>query len=430
MSAVELVAYAGAVVVLALLLLRPNAGICAMIAYYPLIEFPRSVVPGVNAETIFVALALVLTLMRSGLRMPPVRVSAPVIMFVAVMIVGWLVANTNVWIDIGLERYTEWGRLKVAKQRVFTALLFFVVYWWAYDPAMRRRLLEAISLGLLIVSAPTVVDGLLKLGTGVRADGFFINSNHPGILMASFLVVPIHLAFGAGLPRWRRGLHFASYAIGALALVLTLSRAAWLAAALSHVVWFAYTNRAILVAGVGAGVLAATIAWPLVPGLIRDRISHTFETSTRVYRVVGGANLEGSAGSRLALYRTGFDMWAARPFLGHGSETFRILSPRYGSRYGILNFRPPHSVPLKLAAENGLLGVVALGWLGVAYAALGLALRRRAGEGRDLGPLLLAVGSAVVVSNLFHTSFLILSVASAFFWVLLALSARLYFARE
>ena len=80
MTPLEMAAGSVALLVLVLLLARPVTGIVALALVYPLILVaPRLPVPGMNVETTLVGVALALTLLRFGLRIPPPRYSLPVI---------------------------------------------------------------------------------------------------------------------------------------------------------------------------------------------------------------------------------------------------------------------------------------------------------------------------------------------------------------
>ena len=65
-------ASAGALIVLGLLFARPQLGIVALAAFFPLNPYViRLPLPGLNFETVFIAIAMGLTLLCFGFRIPP-----------------------------------------------------------------------------------------------------------------------------------------------------------------------------------------------------------------------------------------------------------------------------------------------------------------------------------------------------------------------
>ena len=417
----------GATLVVVLLAVRPLWGVGALLAFYPLIPFvPRSPVPGFNAETILVSFAMILTFARSGMRLPPLSVAGPLLAFLAVVLIGWFVANASG--DPLIQALDVFDRLKAAKSRAFTCLLFFVVYWRVTDRRQIVGMLTAISLGTLFISVAAILSFILGLGSSERASGLFTNSNLTGDFLAVWALVPLYLMRQPELSRLVRALQLVSYGLAMLALVLTLSRGGWVASVVAHGFFLLWLNRKLLVVGVVALLLAGTVAFPLVPGLIRERITGTFEGGSAVYQVAGNVELEGSAGIRVAVYRTGLDLFLKSPLWGHGGDTFSALSQREGARYGVYKARSPHSLFVKLAAEFGLIGLGMLAWLSLAVLTLGWRLFSTRGPDRELGALLLSAGFATGAANLFHTDFLISAPASGFFWALLAMAAQRFYA--
>ena len=424
MSGVELFASVAALFVFILLTWRPPLGVAALVAFYPLQDVvPDTPVPGLNAETILVAYAMVLTLGRSGLRLPPLRITAPVLALVAVIVLAFLIGRT------GIETYDPLGRtwfdLKYLKYQTFSALLFFIAFWWIRDPREGRRVLEGISVAISLVACVALMD----LSDGVeRISGLFPNTNTTGMVLGIFMLCPLHLVWFGDVSARRRIFHGGVYLIAGVVMVLTLSRGAWLAAVVGHFIWFMLVDRRVLIVGAATGMVALTLSLPLVPEQVRERIAHTFETGSTVYQVGGNVTLEGSAASRVVLHRVGLDMFLDSPIWGHGSNVFRLQSVRYGARYGLLRRTPPHSLPIKLATESGLLGIMALFWLALAVLALGMRLYAVGGVDRSLGILLVCVGMATGTANLTATDFLTSPVAAAFFWAVLGVATRRYFA--
>src|SRR5262245_66462611 len=82
-----------ALVILVLLAYKPALGVALLVAVFPLDAWsPRAPVPGLNTETVLVGVALAVTVLRFGARLPPLRYSGPVLAFIAVMFVAFALA--------------------------------------------------------------------------------------------------------------------------------------------------------------------------------------------------------------------------------------------------------------------------------------------------------------------------------------------------
>ena len=171
-------------------------------------------------------------------------------------------------------------------------------------------------------------------------------------------------------------------------------------------------------------LLALTVAFPLLPYSVRDRIEETFRIRNTVFQAAGASYFETSAATRIVFYRIGGDMFLDSPIWGHGLGSFNLLTPEYGARYGMLQHKDPHSLITKLGTEMGLLGLGVFVWIAVLVVQLGRRLWREDEDESTLGPLLLAIGMALLVGNLVSTSFIHIHLISAFFWLLFGMAAR------
>ncbi len=426
MTLANWLALGGATVVLGLVVSRPRLGFIALAAFYPLYDYvPRSPLPGLNWETVVTGLAVGVTLLRFGFRTPPLRFSGPVTCYILILFIGFLV--TASWAPARLPGFSSFELFKVAKSSAFTAVLFFPVYFWLAHPLDRRRVLEGMSLGLAPVAIATVLDAVFKItpsGAAGRATGLLPNPSAVGLYLAAFSLIQLHLFLDREITAPRRYLHLALYAMSLSGVVLSLARGGWLALILGHVVWFMYRSRRMLLLLVVALLLALTVAFPLLPYSVRERIEDTFRTRNVVFQAAGASSFEASAASRIVFYRIGGDMFLDSPVWGHGLGSFKLLTPKYGARYGMLKYKDPHSLIIKLGAEMGLLGLGVFVWLAVLVVQLGRRLWREDEDERTLGPLLLAIGMALLVGNLVSTSFMYNHQISVFFWLLFGMAAR------
>lgn len=426
-----------ALVVLALLAYRPAWGVAVLAATFPLDPWgPRLPVPGVNTETILIGVALAVTVLRFGARLPPVRYSGPVISFVLVMLLAFALAvpwaRNMQTVDGGTA---IWTVFKVWKSITFTSLLFFPVYWWSETSEERERMLCALCIGLFISSVAGVVDYFVKINPSrviaERTVGLVGDPNAMAETIGAMMFVPLYLLSSASSRRrgWK-AFAVLSYATGALAMVMSLSRGNWIAMIAAHFVYLLLVNRVLLVAGVASVVVVATIGFPLLPEVVQDRILETRRAGNIVYGVPAAMNLESSTASRIVLARIGLDMFERSPVWGNGLHSFNFRTPEFGAKYGILIPRDSHNLVVKMAADAGLIGLTVLAWLILAVLWTGRRLWRSTSPEHALGAVLLAGATHVLVANLSATSFLYAKQSSAQFWMLFALAARAYVERE
>ena len=424
-----------ALIALVLLFWRPVAGLTFLVAIFPVDPFsPRLPVPGMNTETILLGVAFAMTVLRFGARLPPLRYSGPVVAFIGVMALGLLVSVP--WALKVAQQTDEpaiWFIFKSWKSISFSALFFFATYWWLRRPADRRNMLEAISFGVWISAAVGLADfvlGLTDIGALGRATGLQGDPNAMAEAVGSMMFVSLHLAlYARELPIWRRLFHGMSYGLAFFAVVFSLSRGNWVALVFAHAVYFLLVNRALLFAMVVSVVLAATVAFPFLPEVVRERVLVTGRTSNTVYSVQGAYGLETSAAMRVVFTKIGYDMWLESPLWGQGLDSFQFRAPEMGARYGFFQAKDAHNIVVKLAAENGLIGLASFAWLAWAVFRCGRRLWRSDSPEYQLGAVLLAGGAHVMVASLSTDSFLYAKQISAYFWVLYALCARGYVER-
>ncbi|HTO06343.1 MAG TPA: O-antigen ligase family protein [Myxococcota bacterium] len=418
-----------AALALALMFWRPVVALVFVAAFFPLDAVsPRLGVPGVNTETILLLSALAVTILRFGARLPPLRYSAPVIAFIVVMGAGFLLSVpwARKMTVMGGEP-AIWYTFKHWKSATFSTLFFFASYWWFSRPADRQRMLEALSFGTLLSSVIALVDfvhpftsnGALGRATGLQGDP---NGTACAIGMAMF--ASLYLVFWApDVSFMRRAFHLGTYAISFLAVVLTLSRGNYVALVVAHLVFFALLNRGLLIAGVATVALLSTVAFPLLPSVVRERIEYTASGGAG-YRVAGGERLEGSTAQRLVLVQTGLDMFRTSPIWGRGLNFFFFRTPEFSAKYGSLEQRDAHNLLVKMAVEMGMIGVGVLLWIWWAVYRCGRRLWKANTVDYRLGAVLLASGAHLLVANFSTNAFITTSQISSYFWILYGMSAR------
>jgi O-antigen ligase len=232
----------------------------------------------------------------------------------------------------------------------------------------------------------------------------FFDPNFTGI----YLVLTINLLFGwrisaggvkppasggAGAPIW---CFYAGLLVCGTALVLTFSRSAWLAMAVSIFVWGVFKSRKLLIGALLIGFLAY-FAVPRVQT-----------------RIAGGTDPDDSARLRFQSWSNTLQIAKEHPVLGVGFNTFRYAQ----AREGLFDWRQPlgghagagsDSSLLLVFATTGILGF--LSYLGILGRIGVVGLQSRA-------ILKLSVLAALLVNSLFINS-LFYPPIMLFFWFML-----------
>ena len=213
------------------------------------------------------------------------------------------------------------------------------------EPArLRRTWLVAI----VAVTSFVVLSGLFQFALGQRTAGAFLRDAAFGHSnqTASYLVMALPVAVSvliagafSGGPRILAGL---TVILGAVALLLTQSLAAWLAAAVIGVVIAArFASRrawlvgSALVVVIGVSVLIAAPRW---------------EKFTTAWFAM-------STGWRLSWWAGALRVIAERPVFGVGPRNFIFID---GPAYGFRSTFHAHNLYLNVATEHGLVGLVLL----------------------------------------------------------------------
>ncbi len=200
--------------------------------------------------------------------------------------------------------------------------------------------------------------------------------------------------------------------LGSIALIGTLSRASWIAAAFSiSVTCFAFTRSG------GRRRVAVPVLLLLFVGGVAVMFQSTI--STRLT-----ADDDGSARGRVPLMVTALEIIGDHPELGVGVNSYVAALPRYESTFSGEWLYTVHNRYLLVAAETGLGGLIAFLWF------LAVTIRRGWVRWRQGDPLLspLALGfTAALGGQMIHMSVDIFNSRSAIelLWVVAALIAAM-----
>lgn len=349
---------------------------------------------------------------------------------VDLLLVGWLVLGalsaafaTNPWL---------------ATRALAISVSSVLIFWTAralHDAGLARPLLRAVALGIVLVAVTSLLQTY-----GVRTELFSLN-RAPGGTLGNRNFIAHAAAFGfpaillvALTARHAAGMLVASLGTAILAgtLVLTRSRAAWLAFGVALLlillamfvspvlrragrVWFRLAVVLVLVAG---GVAAAI----LVPNTLRWRSDDPYlDTVRRVAEYE-----EGSGRGRLVQYGRSMRMAAAHPVLGVGPGNWGVEYPEHAARsdpsmsrsQGGMTANPwPSSDWIASIAERGFLPTLLLA---IALAAIALhawhQLRQAMTPEEGLrASAILATLAATVIAGAFD-AVLLLALPSFFVW--------------
>jgi O-antigen ligase len=237
-----------------------------------------------------------------------------------------------------------------------------------------------------------------------RIRGLYGSPNNLGLYLGRIVPIIVAFLFFGGDRRRRWGYLAAGVPI-LVCLYLTYSRGAWLLGVPAALLFIGVLRgwRALL-AAVGAAV-AALVA--LLPFAGAERVRTLFDLS-------GGTALH-----RLRLWEATVNMIRDHPLWGVGLDNFLYQHPRYmlPEAWQEPDLSHPHNILLDWWTRLGVLGVVALIWMEVAFFRLGLRLYRSLNEA-DLRALVMGLMASMVdflAHGLIDNSFFLVDLAFVFF---------------
>jgi O-antigen ligase len=269
------------------------------------------------------------------------------------------------------------------------------------EPADLRRLLACLAIaggvaGIVAVAGGT--DQSLVGGGAVATNRAQASFQQPNVL-AFFLVMAIPVAIGLTAGRSLGGrIFYLALAGGAVwGLMLTLSRTGLIGTAVGLCVllmWPGFRRMAVV-------ALAALLIFSMVN---LDSIAESRQASVVGERLATlGSSQTVERDPRFEIYDGALEMIADHPLAGVGAGNFSLVADRYSIRdHEGAAFDHAHNVLLTVAAELGVLGVLALLWVVVAIArdawrAVG---RRRDPRTGVLGLAVVAAFAAVAIPSL------------------------------
>jgi len=315
-----------------------------------------------------------------------------------------------------------WLAMRAAALSASAVMLFWIARALR-ETGRARPLLNALALAVVLAAVTAL---LQAYGLDLT---IFPRSRAPGGTLGNRNFVGHAAAFGLPLVILAalRAKRFAFASIGVTivfaSLVLTRSRAAWLACAASLAVFFVamlisrkmpWRRAAGVIVFATAGIAAAL----LLPNALRWRSDNPYLES-----VQGVVNYEGGSGrGRLVQYAHSLRMAAAHPILGVGAGNWPVRYPEYAARNdGSLNdsepgttFNPwPSSDWVAFVSERGLAAATLLAIVFVTLFVRGLR-SLRGEEGWEAATLLATVAAACVAGA--FDAVLLLALPSFIVW--------------
>jgi O-antigen ligase len=271
----------------------------------------------------------------------------PWLAFIATAILSTLFAeNQNVAVFGIYSRYDG----------LVTILTYAALFWLSVQalngPDEARSLLRVLLAGGYVVAWIAIlqcVTDSLRLGAFTPASGTLGQKN----VLGAFLVMICPLAYGEVVAARSWGTRILAYnalAVCGLALYLSFSRSAWLAAGVASV-------AAIWIRGPGLRFgIVGVVAIALLVGTIAV-LTASQPQRTDLYNV----------GDRPAFWRDSVHLIASRPLIGYGPDNFGLAFPRFQEKDFGQQLDKAHAETLQIAATQGVLGLAAYLLLLIAF---------------------------------------------------------------
>jgi putative inorganic carbon (hco3(-)) transporter len=249
-------------------------------------------------------------------------------------------------------------------------------------------------------------------GVIMRAYGSFEQPNPFGGYMGLAVPLAVSVAlFGLAPGRWRQATIAAAVLTGT-ALVITLSRGAWVAQLVALLVVLMVSSacaRRTITLGILVSLILLAALWPVLPAEMTERAASVFSsavglTSARdaVVTPENWAVLE-----RLSQWYAGWEMFLNNPLLGVGIGNYNAAYDDYRLVQWPVALGHAHNHYLTIAAESGLLGFVfyILFWV-VAFRTCAAVIRSAPGRlERAIAVGILGCLTAFATHNLFDVLF-------------------------
>ena len=332
--------------------------------------YDRYILPKLLLARVLVIGLLILFIARAiasgSLTIKRTPLDLPLLAFVVSALLSTIFAyNRNVAVFGTYSRYDG----------LLTILMYAALFWLTVQalsgPAEARVLMRVLLASGYLVAIVAILQSVtdsMTQGTLVPAFGTLGQKNVLGAFLA--MLAPLAYRELVEAKSWSQRVIALNLAtIIGVALLLTLSRSAWLGTALAAAVLFAGGYRPTLRLGI-ACLLVVLIGGLIVGGL---RSSGGIPAGQRIDEL-------SLPGDRPALWRDAVRLTASRPILGYGPDNFGLVFPRFQTTYlGQWQWDKAHAETLQIAATQGLVGLAAYALVLAAFVRAFWRGRRREG---------------------------------------------------
>ncbi len=275
----------------------------------------------------------------------------------------------------------------VESREVLLFLVAPIVLALARGERARTVVTVALAAGAINAVAGIVQYGILQYDNlGQRPSGSMGHyMTYAGLLMLMLCAALSRLLFDARDRAW------ALVVLPALsvALVVTLTRSAWIGAAGAAGLLLVLRDRRLL----ALAPVVAVVFLAVAPAQVSDRLYSIFDLQDPTNR------------DRLAMMTAGAGMVRDHPLTGIGPGLVEEVYADYRPENAVNETNPHlHNVPLQIAAERGLPALVLWAWF-IAAVALDLVRRLRDPASRTLAAGGLAAVAAMLAAGLFEYNF-------------------------
>jgi O-antigen ligase len=340
-----------------------RAGVFLLPLAYSWETYDRFVLPKLLLARVLVIGLLILFLARvivtGSLAIKRTPLDLPLLAFVVSALISTVFAyNQNVAVFGTYSRYDG----------LLTIFMYAGIFWLSVQalagPADARVLLRVLLASGYLAAAIAILQAVgdsTVFGYRVPAFGTLGQQN----VLGAFLVLLCPLAFRelVAATSWRtRIVALNVLAVLGAALVLTLSRSAWIGAAVAVVVLVVGrrpTLRPRIVSAAIGLVVLVVAGFGLAGGLELER-----QIQARAMTIFD----PGAWGPRPAIWRDSVRLIESRPILGYGPDNVGLVYPRFqATNLGRAQVDKAHAESLQVAATQGLVGLVAYALVLVAF---------------------------------------------------------------
>ncbi|GAB4375136.1 MAG: hypothetical protein Kow0062_13830 [Acidobacteriota bacterium] len=336
---------------------RPAMGLALLAFGIPAIDLiPKGLIPirAVNAETLMiVALLFVIARANAISGREPLRTKMGFVLAIYAVLI--IVSCVNGWFT---WQRSLFDLLSAAKNHLAYMLFLPAAFHVVRERRDKLLVVSACVLSLFLNCLQAIDESWLAFATGTlerhRASALLaLQPNLFGAALAMYLPVTMLFASKPIGSRWVRLVMIAVNGAIGFALILTLSRGAWLGAVAGLLVLALLADRKLLI----LFALAAAGYQYWVPDAAISRVEETKNIQGEL-----GANsvADDSTQMRVEQYKSLPAMMKPRPILGWGYRSY----PRVFEKYGTLKrSKGAHSTYVLIGTEEGVIGWIVLAFV-------------------------------------------------------------------